>query len=52
MEHIGTIDSGHYLCYVRKRDYWFKFDDAWVISASASEVLKTNAYILFYEKEC
>ena len=48
--HTGKIESGHYVCYVRKRDMWFKCDDAWIISSTQAEVFRCHAYLLFYEK--
>ena len=48
--HIGNTDAGHYLCYCRRDDQWFKFDDHKVTLAMEKEVLNenANAYLLFY----
>ena len=46
--HIGKMDSGHYLCYCRHDDQWFKFDDSKVTLATEQQVLDAEAYLLFY----
>ena len=46
--HIGKMDSGHYLCYCRHDDQWFKFDDSKVTLAAEQQVLNADAYLLFY----
>ena len=46
--HVGKIDSGHYLCYCRRDDQWFKFDDSKVTLATEAQVLSSEAYLLFY----
>lgn len=42
--------SGHYVSYVRAGDAWFHCDDATVTRVTASHVLSTSAYLLFYER--
>ena len=46
--HVGKMDAGHYLCYCRRDDQWFKFDDSKVTLADESTVLHADAYMLFY----
>ena len=46
--HIGEIDSGHYICYCRRDDQWFKCDDNKVTLATEIQVLEQDAYLLFY----
>jgi len=46
--HVGSIDTGHYLSYCRVGDQWFKFNDHKVMMATKSEVLSSQAYLLFY----
>jgi ubiquitin carboxyl-terminal hydrolase 22/27/51 len=36
--HKGTMDSGHYVAYVRVVDQWFLCDDAQVFEVAADEV--------------
>jgi ubiquitin carboxyl-terminal hydrolase 16/45 len=63
VEHIGpTMNAGHYVAYVRARrledqqqqsscsSSWFCADDSNIREATLEEVLKRQAYILFYEK--
>ncbi|CAL9114355.1 unnamed protein product [Musa acuminata var. zebrina] len=62
VEHSGSVSGGHYIAYVRGErnngkahqdknlPSWFYASDAHVREASLSEVLKCEAYILFYEK--
>ena len=46
--HLGKINAGHYVCYCRRNDQWFKFDDNKVTLASEAQVLQAEAYMLFY----
>lgn len=63
VEHSGTMRGGHYVAYVRggrrnrgkgdKEDEgstWYQASDAYVREVSLDEVLRCEAYILFYEK--
>jgi ubiquitin carboxyl-terminal hydrolase 22/27/51 len=51
--HSGTLNSGHYLCYVRKSgtDKWIRFDDDFLSIVEWDEVRKSQAYMLFYIKK-
>jgi len=50
--HKGTLDSGHYIAYLRKGpDQWFKTDDRTITRASIQEVINANAYLLFYIRQ-
>lgn len=47
--HIGSIDTGHYICMIKHATgTWYHFDDNVVTPVSVDSVLKTNAYLLFY----
>lgn len=47
--HIGNVNTGHYLAYVKNNNgLWFKFDDANVTRVSESFIKKVNGYMLFY----
>lgn len=55
--HEGTADSGHFYCFVRMKDKWFKFNDFFVREIDETEVMETsfgyegsisNAYCIFY----
>ncbi|XP_071813445.1 ubiquitin carboxyl-terminal hydrolase 22-like [Apostichopus japonicus] len=51
VNHLGTLDHGHYTCYVRQhRDQWFKCDDAMITRATKQDVLQSEGYLLFYHK--
>ncbi|KAJ5476759.1 Peptidase C19ubiquitin carboxyl-terminal hydrolase 2 [Penicillium sp. IBT 31633x] len=47
--HQGTMDSGHYFAYTRlENDSWVLMDDNKVTVAGVAEVLRQDAYLLFY----
>ncbi|KAI0475019.1 ubiquitin carboxyl-terminal hydrolase [Xylariaceae sp. FL0804] len=48
VEHVGEIDTGHYVSYCRVGDQWFSFNDHKVEMARKSDVLNSQAYLLFY----
>ncbi|XP_017975224.1 PREDICTED: ubiquitin carboxyl-terminal hydrolase 2 [Theobroma cacao] len=63
VEHSGTMRGGHYIAYVRggekrkgkaETEYvsspWYYVSDHYVRQVSLEEVLRCEAYILFYEK--
>jgi ubiquitin carboxyl-terminal hydrolase 22/27/51 len=52
--HHGTLNSGHYTCYIRKSgvvDQWFRFNDHIVTAVDWDEVRVCQAYMLFYIKK-
>ncbi|XP_064545392.1 ubiquitin carboxyl-terminal hydrolase nonstop [Drosophila montana] len=51
VNHVGTIDTGHYTAYVRhQKDTWVKCDDHVITMASLKQVLDSEGYLLFYHK--
>ncbi|XP_062573633.1 uncharacterized protein LOC134235515 isoform X2 [Saccostrea cucullata] len=50
--HWGSERSGHYICFVKLKveQKWKRCDDSYVDDASINSVLRSNAYLLFYEK--
>ena len=62
VEHSGTMRGGHYVAYFKGamsrgkiekeggRSTWYYASDAHVHEVSLTEVLQSEAYILFYEK--
>lgn len=48
VNHHGTISSGHYTSYCRSGPNWYKFDDAIVTQVDEDQVLRSEAYLLFY----
>ncbi|VDP05248.1 unnamed protein product [Soboliphyme baturini] len=52
VNHHGTIESGHYTCFIRQlNDQWFRCDDHVITRASIDEVLNSEGYMLFYHKQ-
>lgn len=58
--HEGSADHGHFYCFVRMNDKWFKFNDFYVRETSEKEVFEiayggdgsvANAYCVFYMKD-
>ncbi|XP_046674068.1 ubiquitin carboxyl-terminal hydrolase 45-like [Homalodisca vitripennis] len=62
VEHMGTLHGGHYVAYVKVRSHkeqqpgcpppgkWYNISDSRVRDVDESTVLKTQAYLLFYER--
>ncbi|PIA36067.1 hypothetical protein AQUCO_03400162v1 [Aquilegia coerulea] len=62
VEHLGSMRGGHYVAYIRGQKRrgvteqdkeghtWFCASDGYVREVSFAEVLRREAYILFYEK--
>lgn len=48
IQHKGKMDSGHYVSFSRANDEWFMFDDSKVVLVEESDVLNSEAYMLFY----
>lgn len=48
VEHKGTLESGHYRCYIQQNSKWYLCDDERVYRAQQSEIKDCQAYILFY----
>lgn len=52
INHVGTMDAGHYTAYVRhQKDVWVKCDDHIVTTATLKQVLDSEGYMLFYHKK-
>ena len=48
VNHHGTLSSGHYTNFCRSGSKWYKFDDAYVSQVDEDQVLRSEAYLLFY----
>jgi len=48
VNHSGNMENGHYTCFVRQGQAWFKCDDHTISKATKKEVLASKAYLLFY----
>lgn len=46
--HDGSLNGGHYWCYMKQGDLWWKFNDQLVTIVQQTEVDACNAYMLFY----
>uniref|UniRef100_A0A0N8D386 Ubiquitin carboxyl-terminal hydrolase n=2 Tax=Daphnia magna TaxID=35525 RepID=A0A0N8D386_9CRUS len=47
INHVGTIEAGHYTAYIRQhRDHWFKCDDHLITKADIRDVLQSEGYHL------
>lgn len=52
INHIGTIEAGHYTSYVRQyKDKWFRCNDHQIVPATINDVLASEGYLLFYHKQ-
>ncbi|EPS95951.1 hypothetical protein FOMPIDRAFT_152388 [Fomitopsis schrenkii] len=51
--HEGQIDNGHYTCFARSQDEWYRFDDDKVSHSSLRACLssRSQAYMCFYVKK-
>lgn len=46
--HSGTLESGHYVTYLRLVDQWYKCDDAWITEVDEGIVRASQCYLMFY----
>jgi len=52
VNHQGTLEVGHYTCFIRQRkDQWFQCDDGWITKTTLDDVLNSEGYLLFYHKQ-
>jgi len=52
INHIGSLDAGHYTSYIRQHsDLWFHCNDHQILPASIPQVLDSEGYLLFYHKQ-
>lgn len=51
VEHSGSLNGGHYVCYLRKDSgQWYYLSDAHYSPCTAAQALSADAYLLFYKK--
>ncbi|PIL35646.1 hypothetical protein GSI_02376 [Ganoderma sinense ZZ0214-1] len=48
--HEGQIDNGHYTCFSRSHDEWYRYDDDKVTHSTLGACLGSQAYMCFYVK--
>ncbi|XP_058724917.1 ubiquitin C-terminal hydrolase 22 [Vicia villosa] len=46
--HSGTLESGHYVSFVRLRKQWYRCDDAWITEVDEAVVRASQCYMIFY----
>lgn len=52
INHVGSIDKGHFTAFVRHhKDVWVKCDDHMISTATLKDVLNSEGYMLFYHKK-
>ncbi|KAK6644576.1 hypothetical protein RUM43_000843 [Polyplax serrata] len=52
INHVGTLDAGHYTAFIRQqKNHWFKCDDHLITRANINDVLTSEGYQLFYHKK-
>lgn len=49
--HKGSLETGHYLCYLKCGGQWYRNDDKLVVKVSDAEVSSCQAYLLFYIRQ-
>lgn len=50
VEHIGTMERGHYQAYVKHQSTWFLANDSSMKKVTFEEVKKAKAYLVFYKR--
>ncbi|KYR02520.1 peptidase C19 family protein [Tieghemostelium lacteum] len=49
VQHMGSIDSGHYTCYMNVKNHWKLFDDSYVRNVTREDVFNIKSgYLFFY----
>ena len=48
ISHLGTMEGGHYIAFVRHAGRWFRCDDSRVVPVKDTVVRSCQAYMLFY----
>lgn len=46
--HSGTLESGHYVTYLRIKNQWYKCDNAWINEVDERIVRASQCYMMFY----
>lgn len=50
VEHLGGGSGGHYICYRRRADRWYRMDDRNAVQVDEARVRSAQAYLLCYER--
>jgi len=52
VQHSGSLNGGHYVCYVMKESgSWYYISDSYFNKVAVSTALNSDAYLLFYRKK-
>ena len=51
INHIGSVDYGHYFCFIKINNEWNKFSDCNVEVISEMAFKSDSVYVLIYELE-
>ena len=51
IQHMGTIENGHYTSMCKNLENWYKFNDSQFNLADKNDVQNEDAYILFYRRQ-
>lgn len=49
--HSGTLESGHYVTFVRLRKQWYRCDDACITEVDEATVRASQCYMIFYAQK-
>lgn len=49
MIHSGTLQTGHYVAYIKIQKDWYKCDDHKISQATEYDVLTSEAYVILIE---
>lgn len=50
VNHVGSLDAGHYTAFVRQhRDQWYKCDDHMITRATIQDVLQSEGWVVSFE---
>ena len=50
INHIGSINSGHYYAYIRINEIWYEFNDSIVRKVYSMDFNNSSVCAFFYEK--
>ena len=49
INHIGNVNSGHYMCLVKDGETWWHCNDKAVVQVNLDDINKSLPYVLFYQ---
>ena len=51
INHIGSLNFGHYFCCIKINNIWFKFNDYIAEKMTEMNFISDSVYVLIYELE-